>query len=801
MTKEEQFYKALEDIFVGAPVEGESGYINLMRIKSGYYQTGVFPQLQKDIEEALKPFPDFRDELFLKLHTFFKRYFSRSGSIYFDSTPAEQNIYEKVYTDDRDVMLFWKTHMLYYVKTDRLFKPLDTEIGGFKFRFDVSALEHKRANEKRGIVYEFREIKEGVLIFNVYYSEKGRKTDTEDILKKLTKAKVKVAEDTLDKAFRVFEKQSEVDYFINKNAKAFLREQFDLWLYQYVFSGESQWTETRIKQLQVLKDIAYKIIDFISQFEDELVRIWNKPKFVLNSNYVITLDRIADRDINLLSTLVKHPGFNEQVGEWKQLGIVDDAFESATIMAGGKKSPSLNPKYTHLPIDTKYFKDLELNIIGLFDDLDNSLDGWLIKSENYQALNTILSKFKERVHVIYIDPPFNTGEDFFYADKFQDSTWLSLMWDRIKISRDFLNKEGTFYLHIDRNSNHVSKVILNDIFGEDNFKAEITWDTCGITGFKSSPNNWIKNADYLMYYSKSINHNFFVKTYSILDREEKSKLGIGWLDILGTEHKPYIEKWRNGVLISEPIKTEHKLHPTGMLWSDIYSFLFTQVGNNESFFFKTQKPEHLLRRVIQSATSKRDIVLDFFLGIGTTIAVAQKLNRKWIGVEMADYADTIYHSGDERRIGALGRMKIVLSDDQKFTVFGHPRHPQLSRNLNWQGGGFFKYYQLEQYEDTLRKVKYEDSDIFDTLSQDPYNQYVFLRDLKMLEALEIDYENNKVKVDLQKLYPNIDIPETLSNLVGKYIKRITPDEVEFEDGEKVDLNNLDYKRIKDLVWW
>jgi hypothetical protein len=75
----------------------------------------------------------------------------------------------------------------------------------------------------------------------------------------------------------VFEKQSEVDYFINKYAKEFLQEQFNLWFYQYVFSGESEWTEKRIKQLQVLKDIAFKIINFISQFEDELVKIGINP--------------------------------------------------------------------------------------------------------------------------------------------------------------------------------------------------------------------------------------------------------------------------------------------------------------------------------------------------------------------------------------------------------------------------------------------------------------------------------------------------------------------------------------------
>jgi len=305
MSNEQKFYDTLKDIFIGAKVEGQSGFINLMNIKSRYYEEGVFPKLQKDIEDALKPFPEFKEELFDKLYTFFNRYFSESGSIYFRYTPLHQNIYEKVYTDDKDVMLFWKTHMLYYVKTDRLFTNLDVEIDGTRFFFDVSALEHKKANEKRDIIYEFKEIRDDeTIVFNVLYSEKGRTTKINDILKTLKKEGVKVNEDILNKAFRVFEKQSEVDYFINKNAKEFLQEQFNLWLYQYVFSGESEWIDKRIKQLQVLKDIAFKIIDFISQFEDELVKIWNKPKFVLNSNYVITLDRIVDKDIGLVEKIL-----------------------------------------------------------------------------------------------------------------------------------------------------------------------------------------------------------------------------------------------------------------------------------------------------------------------------------------------------------------------------------------------------------------------------------------------------------------------------------------------------------------
>ncbi|HOJ16774.1 MAG TPA: hypothetical protein PLC43_06375, partial [Caldisericia bacterium] len=85
--------------------------------------------------------------------------------------------------------------------------------------------------------------------------------------------------------------------------------------------------------------------------------------------------------------------------------------------------------------------------------------------------------------------------------------------------------------------------------------------------------------------------------------------------------------------------------------------------------------------------------------------------------------------------------------------------------------------------------------------KNPYEQYVFMKDEKMLKALEIDYKNNKVKVDLSKVYPNIDIAETLSNLTGKWIKKISADEVEFEDGTKINTKDLDYKLIKPLIWW
>ena len=262
-----------------------------MRIKSRYYEKGVFPQLQRDITEALQPFPDFREELFDKLYTFFQRYFSESGSIYFRHTSLNQNIYEKVYTDNRDVMLFWKTHMMFYVKTNRIFNRVNVEVDGSNFFFDASMIELKKANEKREIIYSFRKIQNNKIIFEVSYSQKGTKTRIDDILKQLEKAGYLINDNTLSRAFKVFELQSEVDYFINKNARVFLQEQFDLWMYHYIFSGQNEWSTERVAQLQALKEIAYKVIDFISQFEDELVKIWNKPKFVRGTHYVVTLDK------------------------------------------------------------------------------------------------------------------------------------------------------------------------------------------------------------------------------------------------------------------------------------------------------------------------------------------------------------------------------------------------------------------------------------------------------------------------------------------------------------------------------
>jgi len=849
---EKQFLGALRDIFVGAKVEGDSGYVNLMRIKSRYYEQGVFPQLQKDITAALQPFPDFREELFDKLFTFFQRYFSESGSIYFRYTALHQNVYEKVYTDDRDVILFWKTHMLYYVKTDRIFTSLNVEVDGVKFFFDASKMTLKKSNEKREVVYAFRKVQpeDGTLVFDVAYSEKGKTTRVDEILKDIKKANGKLDDETLNKAFRVFEKQSEVDFFINKDARAFLQEQFDLWLYQYLFAGQNVWSTERLAQLQALKAIAYKVIDFISQFEDELVKIWNKPKFVRNSHYVLTLDKLAGSPV--LEKLLSHPHLPQQMQEWRDLGMIDEDFKLEMLTQKDAAGAPLHPLYQYLPIDTKYFSDLELDILALFDDLDAALDGWLVHSENYQALNTLLPKYRERIRSVYIDPPYNSkSTEILYVNTYKHSSWLTMMENRLGVSKKFCTVDGSHVIAIDENEQetlgnllsgifpyhtrtcvsviHNKKGIQGDYFSYNHDFAyfclppslgEINgnpipkeeWEYVSLRKWGTeSTRDTAKNCFYPIYVKGNEIVGFgevCPEDYHPVSGNIKRKDGI--IEVFPIDKSKVERKWRYARNSVESILSLLKVVETKdgeiqivkardfqqykTVWDDsLYiagdygTRLLTDMGifPGENLY---PKSVYAVSDAIHAISIKTSVILDYFAGSGTTAHAVMNLNRadggkrKYILVEMGEHFNTVI----------LPRIKkVAFSDKWKE---GKPNGGEGMSH-------FVKYYDLEQYEDVLRRAHYADADLFHNPYEDPYHSYVFLRDLKMLDSVEIDEEQNKAHFYPERLYPDIDLAETLSQRRGKWIKRITAEYVEFQEGERMSLTDPDWQVIKPLVWW
>lgn len=804
---EKRFYDALENLFVGAKIEGEGGYVNLLKIKSEYYKK-ILEQFKKEVEEEQIITDSFKEEFFDKLYSFFEKYFSESGSVYFVKTANWQRVYEQVYTDNKDVVLFWKTHMLYYVKSDILFQSMNIEVTddetgiSYSFYFDVGTLQNKKNNEKKEIVFTFREVKEEndkkIYIFDVAYSERGTKTKINDIVKK-----TKIPEEILEKAFRMFKKQSEVDFFINKNAKKFLEEQLDMYLHQILLAEENKFDQKRLDQLKTIQKFAKKIIAFISQFEDELVRVWNKPKFVLNSNYVITLDKLSDEIIN---KIVNHPNLQEQIKEWIELGIVEEGFDF------NKRD---NKKHKYLPIDTKYFKDLELDILALFDNLDEALDGRLIHSENYQALNTLLPKYKEKIQTIYIDPPFNTGSDFAYIDKYQDSSWLTLMNDRIKLGKEFLRNNGSFYLHLDYRANHLGKVLMNQIFGEENFINEIIWRFGWVSGYKTKADMFIRNHQTILFYKKeklTFNKDEAYVEYQTIPYKQYSECFSQFLKNLNLEHsnidilKTKLTFFGDKVYKFEKNRSEiiNQKYPLEDIWNGneydenldsimIQSFVNEKVVNAKEL---TQKPESLLKRIISISSSQGSIIFDFFSGSGTTINTAHKLKRKWIGVEMGDYFYTTI----------LPRLKETINGKSRREPCG------ISKQINWEGGGFFKYYELEQYEDTLRNMRYKDNtptDLFDT--KKAFEQYIFLADEKFAHVLKVNGDN--LEIDFDNLYPNIDFAETISNLLGLPIKKITKTSVILQDGDREKEIKTDYKNmsndeklefirlLRPLLWW
>lgn len=888
---EKKFWDILEDLFAGAEVEGNSGYVNLLRVKRKYFKDYLRPNLLNYVDDRLRNFPQFKEELYQKLYSFFHRYFSETGSIYFSYTPLYYKIYEKVYnnnsqelkevityntdyeqilSDKDDVSLFWKTHMLYYIKTDKIIRSMKVEFleESLSFYFDASEVELKKANEKKKLIYEFKEIaKDGTIILKVLYSERGKKTKINDILKGIKKKYKNITEEVLNKAIRTFEKQANVDYFINKNAEKFLKEQFDLWMYQYLFSQETNFDLKRFQELQVLKDIAYKIIEFIAQFEDELRKIWEKPRLVFNSNYVITLDRIANKgngieivkqiieqlkeqekefkeNLNKLKkTVKKYKSFRErfenydiknQLDEWFLLDIINDKFNVDEILDNELHGLKLNKKWQFLPVDTKYFMGLKEKIEEIFD-IDNELDGWLIKSENWQALNTILPRFKEKVQTIYIDPPFNLGTnaDFQYEVNYKDSTWITMLENRLTLAKGLLNEKGSIFVRCDYNGNSYVKELLKKIFGKENYKNEIL-----INRKRQSigtPNKFEVESEYLYFFSKSEKFEkkdlyksrdiTSLKWTSFLKQEERNpreRVFLGKtlyppkgqhfsliqekVDKLLKEHYLrlkckncgaiyyYDEKDRRENFIWEAIKdtkekfkfldiksdtivygvkslerclncgsddwkveyltaSEQKITDN---WKDIPSY-------EDTYKFSTENSEILLKRVIESTSNENDLVLDFFLGSGTTIAVAHKLKRKWIGIELGEHFWTVI----------LPRMKKVLFYDK--TGISKEKEVKEKYNQN-NSGGFFKYYVLEQYEDILRTIEYVDNNVkeyfkklkevlgenFDFSKVNP-----FLFDKKLSKVIKI--KKNNVELDFSELYPGkkIDMKESLLNISNR----------------------------------
>ncbi len=376
----------------------------------------------------------------------------------------------------------------------------------------------------------------------------------------------------------------------------------------------------------------------------------------------------------------------------------------------------------------KFDKDGEHKVTEI-----SKADNLIIKGNNLLALHSLKKVYANQVKLIYIDPPYNTGNDSFkYNDSFNHSAWLSFMKSRLTIARELLSPDGVIFVHLDYNEIHYCKVLMDEIFGRDNFINEIIWRRKQATSYGNSKFG-ITN-DTILFYSKTTAYSFnpiysldddhtqeYIKERFVYDDGDgrkymKSPLvnslyrpnlkyefkGInppekGWL-----YSKEKMEQfYENGELII-PTDSDARIYRRIFLdtykgqviqniWTDIP---IVNPMAKEQTEFTTQKPEKLLERIISVSTNENDIVLDFHLGSGTTVAVAHKMKRRYIGVEQMDYINSITVKRLQKVIGTKANdSQLSLKDENIIEKMDYDT-AGVSKSVNWQGGGSFVYCEL-----------------------------------------------------------------------------------------------------------
>lgn len=793
MDYKKAFYSKLEDCYLGGKIkhsqnQAKSGFTNLLAIKEKYFQ---------NIKKYLST-QELYTDTYNKLYSFFSSYLNETGTPFFYDTPIYKNIYAKVYSNSKDTSLFYKTQNLYYVKSDTIYNPLSLQDEDEKYTLNFLTDEYiqNADNNKSKTNFYLQNIQDDNINIKVINSKnydginifkQNSNEFCDGFLKTLKNAQINIKEEELKKLFRTYKKQNEIDFFIHKNARNFLKEQFNLWLFFYVNDGITDWTKEKIEDINKLKQIAFKIIDFIADFEDELKAIWLKPKFTKNTHYVFSLDVIrihAKNADEILESIFKDESFNEQIKEWQELKLVEENFEIKNIN---------DEKYKFLPLDTKYLSEENYyKILEAFDNLDEILNGELIKSDNFQALNSLMPKYQGKIDLIYIDPPFNTGSDFEYKDKFQDSTWLSLMHNRLELAKEFLSDKGSFYLHLDHNANYRGRELLNEVFGEENFRNEIVWH---FRTYQGQVQGYFPRKHNLIYWYIKNNHvknNFFEILYS--NNFEDTVDYKRWKEFLVNENEirypnyPKTDSRFDGYLnrylksVKKPIDGDLICKINGYVVDDVWTDIQAidpkdKAERIESDINLTQKPEALLQRIIKASGNENSIVFDYYLGSGTTIATAHKLGCKWLGIEMGEHFYKVI----------IPRMKKVIGG----FISG------ISKEVEFKGGGAFRYYELESYEESLENCEYilNDNALID-----------YRKSRKLIKGLK---KGENICLDMKAYDKNFDIFTTMSNLLGFKIKSIFIDEngiksCKFENDDIVNLENIDlikYPKLRNLIWW
>ncbi|MGM9716741.1 MAG: DNA methyltransferase [Prevotella sp.] len=502
----ESFIKKLQEIFMMDHAELDFGIYRIMNQKRADINHFLKFELLPQVKTALADAPeDSENEVFSHLVTFFSRYYDNGDFI--SKRRYKDNTYAIPYNGE-EVKLHWANADQYYIKSSEYFRDysfvLPTSRRKVHFVLKDASTEqnnNKTANnmERRFALYKpetegepFYEMNgdELNLFFTYELMPKGTKqndlmAEAFDCIKEIIPLEfselltVKSPTDKnanrtlLEKHLTDYTAKNSFDYFIHKNLGGFLRRELDFYIKNEVMLLDDldvQHIESQLNIIKAIKLVGEKIIRMLAQLEDFQKKLWLKKKFVVQSDYCITLDRVPRK---LYPEILAN---DRQREEWVRLFAIDEIKGDLTTEA---YSVPLTMKFLEqnpfLVLDTAFFsKQFKHKLVASMENVDRDCNGLLIKSDNKHALEILRTKYDKLVSNIYIDPPYNTGSDgFVYKDNYLHSSWLAMIEDRLLSAKSLMKENAPISISINENELFNLKDIMDSMF-EKNYYTTLT---------------------------------------------------------------------------------------------------------------------------------------------------------------------------------------------------------------------------------------------------------------------------------------------------------------------------------------
>ena len=448
-------------------------------------------------------------DVYSALYNFFNRYYDEGDFI--SKRRYKEGVYAIPY-EGEEVKLYWANQDQYYVKTSENFKDYTFKADDYLVHFRIvdattEQNNNKESDDSKRVFMLFTEDEENfpgiktfehnaetseIIIRFVYdipedkkrkYAEENYKAVHDFIysnnstipvwqtlLAPVSTGKGKETTTLLEKHMKAYVAKNTFDYFIHKDLKGFLTRELDFYIKSEIMhlddldTTNEQRVETYLAKVRAVKRIGHIIIDFLAQIENFQKKLWLKKKFVIETNWCITLDRIDER---FYPEIIANKA---QIQEWIDMYAVDE-IKGDMLTEGFTNPPTAEflKQNDKLIVDTKHFSsDFKERLIASIDNLDEQTGGLMINGENYQSLQVIRNTIKNKVDCCYYDPPYNTSENtFLYKNGYRDSSWASMIFDRINITKNVLSNHGIACVSIDDKEFANLQHVLDLNFGVD----------------------------------------------------------------------------------------------------------------------------------------------------------------------------------------------------------------------------------------------------------------------------------------------------------------------------------------------